>query len=102
MPTYNEVENILDLVEALLALNPEYIVLVVDDDSPDRTWEIVDIAAKKEARLHLLHRKKMRGRGSAGRDGFLRALEMGAEIVIELDADFSHQPHWVSTRISWC
>lgn len=95
VPTYNEAENILALSEALLALGPEYAVLVVDDDSPDGTWRLVAEAGAKERRLHLLHRTRDRGRGAAGRDGFLKALEMGAEVVVEMDADFSHHPRFV-------
>lgn len=92
LPTYDEVENILPLARKLLALRPNLEVLVIDDDSPDGTWRAVQIAKKSEPRLHLLHRKELRGRGHAGREGFVLALEMGAEIVIEMDADFSHDP----------
>ncbi len=95
VPTFNESMNILALSRELLDLGPEYQVLVVDDDSPDGTWRLVRDAALKEPRLHLLHRTEDRGRGRAGRDGFLRALEMDADIVIEMDADFSHHPRYV-------
>ena len=95
VPTYNEAENIVDLARELLALGPAFEVLVVDDDSPDGTWRRVREAQADEPRLHLLHRTEERGRGTAGRDGFVRALEMGATIVIEMDADFSHQPRFV-------
>lgn len=95
LPTYNESGNILPLARELLALGPNYRVLVVDDDSPDGTWRLVAKEAEREPRLLLLHRTTDRGRGRAGRAGFLRALELGAEIVVEMDADFSHQPHYV-------
>ena len=100
VPTYDEAENILDLAQELLALGPNFEVLVIDDDSPDGTWRLVQEAAETEPRLHLLHRKTDRGRGAAGRDGFLRALEMGADVAIELDADFSHQPSFIPAMIA--
>ena len=99
VPTYNEAENILDLSRELLALGSNFEVLVVDDDSPDGTWKLVAEAAETEPRLHLLHRTVDRGRGAAGRDGFVKALEMGADVVIEMDADFSHHPRFVPAMI---
>lgn len=99
VPTYNEAENILDLSRELLALGPHFEVLVIDDDSPDGTWKLVQDAGADEPRLHVLHRTTDRGRGSAGRDGFVRALEMGADIVIEMDADFSHHPRFIPDMI---
>ncbi|MBK7641926.1 MAG: glycosyltransferase [Planctomycetes bacterium] len=99
LPTYNESENILLLARELLALGPEFEVLVIDDNSPDGTWRIVGEAARAEPRLHLLHRTQDRGRGRSGRDGFARALEMGAGIVIEMDADCSHQPRFIPRMI---
>jgi len=92
LPTFNEAENVVRLARELLALGPRYRVLVIDDDSPDGTWRLVAQESRVEPRLHLLHRTRERGRGSAGRDGFVRALELGAEVVVEMDADFSHQP----------
>ncbi len=99
VPTYDESLNILALCRELLDLGPEYQVLVVDDDSPDGTWKLVRDAAVDEPRLHLLHRTEDRGRGRAGRDGFVRALEMDADVVIEMDADFSHHPSYVPRLI---
>ncbi len=96
VPTYDEAENIGPLLDALLALPEEDLhVLVVDDDSPDGTWRIVAEREEREERVHLLHRKEDRGRGRAGKAGFLKALEMGAEAVVEMDADFSHHPSHV-------
>jgi dolichol-phosphate mannosyltransferase len=99
LPTYNEAENVLPLAEELLKLGPGFHVLVIDDDSPDRTWELVAERARTEPRLHLLHRTRDRGRGHAGRAGFAKALEMGAAVVIEMDADFSHQPRYIPQMI---
>jgi dolichol-phosphate mannosyltransferase len=100
LPTYNESANILPLARELLALAPDVHVLVVDDHSPDGTWRIVAEAARSEPRLHLLDRTSDRGRGRAGRDGFVTALKMGAAVVIEMDADFSHQPRFVPQLIA--
>ena len=99
LPTYDEAGNILALVRELLALGPEFHVLVIDDDSPDGTWRLVAGEARSEPRLTLLHRTHERGRGSAGRDGFVEALRQGASVVIEMDADFSHQPRFVPAMI---
>lgn len=95
VPTYNEAENILPLARELLALGTNYSVLVIDDDSPDGTWKLVSEAARDEPRLRLLHRRTDRGRGRAGRDGFVEALRLGADVVVEMDADFSHHPRFV-------
>ncbi len=95
LPTYNESGNILALCAEILALDPRIEVIVLDDHSPDGTWKLVAQAARQEPRLHLIHRTQDKGRGRSGRDGFVRALELGAEYVIEMDADFSHQPRYI-------
>lgn len=95
IPTYDEAENVGPLVRALLALGPNYEALVIDDDSPDGTWRVVEEIAAGEPRVHLLHRESDRGRGRAGRDGFVEALAMDADVVVEMDADFSHHPRFV-------
>jgi dolichol-phosphate mannosyltransferase len=95
VPTYNEVLNIVDLCLALIELGPEVEVLVIDDNSPDGTAQAVAELAQREPRVHLLLRTTDKGRGRAGRDGFVRALAMGAEVVVEMDADFSHHPRFV-------
>lgn len=100
VPTYNEAENILELARALLDLGPKVQVLVVDDNSPDGTWQLVADAGVDEPRIQLLHRTTDRGRGAAGRDGFVRALEMGADFVIEMDADFSHHPRYIPQMLA--
>ena len=99
VPTYDEAENILLLSEQLLALGPKVQVVVIDDNSPDGTWKLVGQAAETEPRLRLLHRITDRGRGSAGREGFLLALKLGADLVIEMDADFSHHPRFVPDMV---
>lgn len=100
VPTYNEAENIVPLARELLALGPEFEVLVVDDDSPDGTWRLVEEERAREPRLHLLRRTTDRGRGAAGRDGFVEALRMGADVVVEMDGDFSHQPRFVPALLA--
>lgn len=100
LPTYNEAENIGPLIDAILAQGPELEVLVVDDDSPDRTWKIVQEREKKDSRVHLLLRKTRRGRGLAGIAGFCEALRLGADAVIEMDADWSHDPKWIPAMIA--
>jgi len=95
LPTYNEAGNIAALVADLLALGAEYEVLVIDDNSPDGTWKIVGDLAKENARVHLLHRTADRGRGTAGLAGFRWARDHGYDAVVEMDADFSHEPRFI-------
>jgi len=104
IPTYNESENIGEVVEQILALRlrARVQVLVVDDDSPDKTWDVVQKLSKKDERVHLLLRKKRRGRGAAGIDGFRKALEMGADFVVEMDGDLSHQPCFIPQLFDAC
>jgi dolichol-phosphate mannosyltransferase len=104
IPTYNESENIGEVVEQILALRlrSQVQVLVVDDDSPDKTWDVVQKLSKKDERVHLLLRKKRRGRGAAGIDGFRKALEMGADFVVEMDGDLSHQPCFIPQLFDAC
>src|SRR5262245_60273353 len=92
VPTYNEAENLERLVLELRRVVPEADVLVVDDRSPDGTGEIADQLAGSLPRVRVLHRDPPKGRGLAGRDGYLAALEMGADAILEMDADFSHDP----------
>lgn len=104
IPTYNEKDNIREVVEQILALRLHYDlqVLVVDDDSPDNTGVVVQRLAKKDERVRLLLRKKRRGRGAAGIDGFREALNMGADYVVEMDGDLSHQPCFIPQLLDAC
>ena len=99
IPTYNEAENIGPLIDAILAVGPELEALVVDDDSPDGTWRIVRDHAEANHRVHLLRRRTARGRGRAGIAGFREALRLGADWVLEMDADWSHDPKWIPSLI---
>jgi dolichol-phosphate mannosyltransferase len=92
-PTYNEKENIETLVKDILNLGIEDIsVVVADDNSPDGTWEIVERMSREDPRVHLLKRMKRHGRGFAGIDGFLYCFRQGADYIVEMDGDFSHDP----------
>jgi dolichol-phosphate mannosyltransferase len=95
IPTYNERESIGALIQEILSLPFELNILVVDDNSPDGTGTIVSKLAGESPRVRLLTRKKRKGRGSAGVDGFKTALQMGANLIIEMDADFSHHPRHI-------
>ena len=95
IPTYNERESIESLIREVLSLSLELNILVVDDNSPDGTGAIVAKLAEESPKVRLLTRKKRKGRGSAGVDGFKKGLEMGADLIIEMDADFSHHPRHI-------
>ena len=101
VPTYNEKANIGSLVKLLHKSAPQAQVLVVDDSSPDGTFEEVKRLMKKDKKLHLLLRdRSIKGRGWAGRDGFMKALAMGADAVVEMDADLSHQPKYIPSLVA--
>jgi dolichol-phosphate mannosyltransferase len=90
IPTYNERENLAHIVPAVT--HQGYRVLVVDDASPDGTGDLAKRLAADDPRVSVLHRHRKEGLGPAYAAGFDRALEDGAEIIIEMDADFSHDP----------
>jgi len=93
VPTYNEKENIEKIIDAVLAQGEGIEVLIVDDNSPDGTGEIVDRLAAAEPRVHVIHRAGKLGLGSAYIAGFKWALaNTDARFIFEMDADFSHDP----------
>ncbi|MGZ9160843.1 MAG: polyprenol monophosphomannose synthase [Candidatus Limnocylindrales bacterium] len=92
VPTYDEADNIRPITSAILAALPEATVLVVDDGSPDGTGHIADELAASDARIRVRHRPSKQGLGRAYLDGFGVALGSGAGIVVQMDADFSHDP----------
>ncbi|MFL5668213.1 MAG: polyprenol monophosphomannose synthase [Chloroflexota bacterium] len=92
LPTYNEAENIEPMVKAILASLPVSTVLVVDDGSPDGTGDLADRLAASDARVRVRHRAQKQGLGRAYLDGFGVALAGGASVVVQMDADFSHDP----------
>ena len=100
LPTYNERENLEAMVRALAPLGVR--VLVVDDNSPDGTGEIADRLAGELDFVSVLHRERKEGLGPAYLAGFRRALADGAELVLELDCDFSHDPSDVPRLVDAC
>jgi dolichol-phosphate mannosyltransferase len=92
VPTYNERDNLPVLVPAILRVDPDLDVLVVDDNSPDGTGESADEIASQEERVKVLHRAGKLGLGTAYVAGFEYALRHGYDRVVEMDADFSHRP----------
>jgi len=92
VPTYNERENLAELLTRVFAQNLPLEVLVVDDNSPDGTGGIADELAAKDPRIHVMHRAGKLGLGSAYVAGFRWALERGFDAAFEMDADFSHNP----------
>ena len=92
IPTYNERENISRIIQAVLSQDPRLEVLVVDDGSPDGTGDIVESLAKANPKVHILHREKKMGLGTAYLAGFRWSLERNYDFTFEMDADFSHDP----------
>jgi len=92
IPTYNERENLLPIVSRLRAAVPEADVLVLDDNSPDGTGAIADQLAADDGQVRVLHRMNKEGLGMAYLAGFAWALERGYDVMVEMDADGSHQP----------
>lgn len=105
MPTYNESANISGILPAVVAelerLAPgEHRILVVDDASPDGTGELAEALAGELGSIEVMHRPGKDGLGHAYLAGFARALEGGAELVIEMDADFSHDPRYLQDLLA--
>jgi len=92
IPTYNEAANLPRLVPRILAQDPGIEILVVDDRSPDGTGKLAEELGEQTGRVHVLHRAGKQGLGSAYRAGLARALDLGADRVVQMDADFSHPP----------
>jgi dolichol-phosphate mannosyltransferase len=102
LPTYNEAENLPKLVSALLSLPLDLSVLVVDDHSPDGTGELADELSKRHiGKVSVLHRAGKLGLRSAYIEGFRKAFELGADMVVQMDSDFSHNPA-VLTEMARC
>ncbi|HYA44427.1 MAG TPA: polyprenol monophosphomannose synthase [Acidimicrobiales bacterium] len=92
IPTYNERENLPNIVPLVLEQDPRLEVLVIDDNSPDGTGELADALASAAPRVHVVHRPGKQGLGTAYRAGFRWAMEHAYDYVFEMDADFSHDP----------
>lgn len=97
IPTYNEVENLSRMVRALFSLGiPDLDLLIVDDNSPDGTGQLADDLAKKHSgRIKVIHRKGKSGLGTAYIAGFRYCLQKGSQQIVQMDADFSHDPETV-------
>ena len=95
IPTYNEKDNIKILIAEILQTNPDIHVLVVDDQSPDGTAQIVQELCRGSSRVHLIVRTGNRGIGLADLDGFRYAIKNGFDVVFTMDADFSHDPKYI-------
>ena len=95
LPTYDEKDNVGPMVEAILAATPDVDVLVIDDNSPDGTGQLADAIAAREPRVKVLHRAGKEGLGKAYLAGFDWALRQGYELILEMDADFSHDPKYL-------
>ncbi|MBR3912868.1 MAG: polyprenol monophosphomannose synthase [Alphaproteobacteria bacterium] len=98
IPTYNEKDNILNLLEQIFKIVPDVHILIVDDASPDGTGQFIDNIIEKNTfsnRLHIMHRSGKLGLGSAYIQGFTWGMEQGFEILTSMDADFSHKPEYL-------
>ncbi len=97
IPTYNEAENVCPIVEALWELGIQGLsVLIVDDNSPDGTGDLAAALAQEHpGRLDVLRRPGKQGLGTAYKEGFRKALDLGADIIVQMDADFSHSPAYI-------
>jgi dolichol-phosphate mannosyltransferase len=102
IPTYNEAEHIETLISQILYFQPEFNILVVDDDSPDGTGRVVDELSKKSDKIKILHRSKKSGLGKAYLEGFNYVLSQNPpyEKIIQMDADFSHHPRYLGDLLN--
>jgi len=99
IPTYDEADNIEPIVARLRAAVPQAEVLIADDNSPDGTGDIADKLAAKDTAVHVLHRDAKEGLGAAYLAGFDWGLEHGFDVLVEMDADGSHQPEQLPTLL---
>ncbi len=96
IPTYNEAGNIPGLVPKVLSIHEDISVIVVDDNSPDGTGKLADdLVGLSAGRVSVIHREKKAGMGRAYVTGFKRAMEDGADLILQMDADFAHDPSYL-------
>lgn len=95
IPTYNESAVIVDLIDKIRGLAPDADILIVDDNSPDETGKIIDKISAEEPHIKCLHRPQKRGIGPAYIDGFKWALSKNYGYILQMDADFSHNPEYI-------
>jgi len=101
IPTYNERENIEKLVPDIFNQNLDLGITIVDDNSPDGTGEVADRLAELFPNVHVIHRRKKMGLGTAYAEGFRYALGQKVDLIFEMDADFSHDPGYLPEFIEW-
>jgi dolichol-phosphate mannosyltransferase len=99
VPTYNELQNIKSLISHLLEVGPDIHLLIIDDNSPDGTADYVEEVCAANPRVGLIKRQAKMGLGSAYITGFKAALEQGADYIIQMDADFSHDPSYIPNML---
>jgi len=95
IPTFNERENIGSLIGEILKGSSEISIVVVDDNSPDGTSDLVSEMARENPAIHLITRRNEKGRGTAGLRGMLYAVKKGVDYIIEMDSDWSHHPKYI-------
>jgi dolichol-phosphate mannosyltransferase len=100
VPTYNELVNLPQIIPQVLEQDPRIEVLIVDDNSPDGTGKLADDMAAADHRVHVMHRPEKAGLGKAYLAGFRWALDQGYDFIIEMDADFSHDPRFLCQLLS--
>jgi dolichol-phosphate mannosyltransferase len=100
LATFNERENLPDLVREILAVDPNLEILVIDDNSPDGTGQLADTMAAADPRMHVLHRPGKMGLGTATIAGMCYAIDHGYEFVLNMDADFSHHPRYLPALLA--
>lgn len=100
IPTYDEKDNVRPMADAVLAQGEDFEILFVDDNSPDGTGAVIDEMCAANTRIHVLHREKKEGLGRAYVAGFAKALELGADKVVQMDCDFSHDPKDLSRLVA--
>lgn len=101
IPTYNEKENIGKLINKILSISKDFYILVIDDNSPDRTGSVVKNIAGKESRVEVFIRQGKRGFGPSYIDGFKKVLGGDSDYIVQMDADFSHDPAEIKNLISY-
>lgn len=99
MPTYNEADNLERMASSIFGKHPDFNMIIVDDNSPDGTGAIADRLAREDSRVHVIHRPKKAGLGTAYVRGFKEALAMDADLIFEMDADFSHDVKYLADFI---
>lgn len=102
IPTYNEIENIHAIIDAVIKQGEHFSILIVDDNSPDGTGEVVKILTEKNPKIHLIQRSGKLGLGTAYIAGFRYGLDKGFDYIFEMDADFSHNPNDLPRLLEAC